>query len=183
MKIQFLLVAFLTGLAASCNCQAEKADSAMPTIIDADGPYFYDHAKQINTISGNVSVNRGTLRLKAGKVTIKEDPAGNQFVTLLAAPNDAATFRQKTDGGDLWVEGEAERIEYDSKQEIVKFFSKAKFRRLEGTRPAGEMAGEFISYDSRSDFLTLNNTSSGESKPGAGRIKIVIPPRPDSTVK
>jgi lipopolysaccharide export system protein LptA len=29
--------------------------------------------------------------------------------------------------------------------------------------------GEFISYDSRKEFYAVNNTDSGESKPGAGR--------------
>jgi lipopolysaccharide export system protein LptA len=78
------------------------------------------------------------------------------------------------------VEGEAERIEYDNKTEIAKLFSKAKLRRLECTKVTDEVEGQFISYDSREEFFTVHNTSSGESKPGGGRIKATIQPRTQS---
>jgi lipopolysaccharide export system protein LptA len=65
----------------------------------------------------------------------------------------------------------------------VKLFSKAKMRRLEGVRPTDEVEGEFISYDSRAEYFAVNNTSGGESKPGAGRIKATIQPRTEPTSK
>jgi len=91
------------------------------------------------------------------------------------------SFRQKRDGGpDLWIEGQAERIEYNEKTEITKLFSKAHMQRMSGTKVTDEVNGEFISYDSRSEFYSVNNTSSGESKPGAGRITAIIQPRVDT---
>ena len=127
---------------------AEKADSEKPTNIEAD-QMAYDDVKQINTFTGNVVLTRGTLLMKAQKLIVTQDPAGYQFATLIAPAGGVATFRQKRDGGNnQWVEGQAERIEYDGKAEVVKLFLKAKMRRLEGNTPTDEVEGEFISYDS-----------------------------------
>jgi lipopolysaccharide export system protein LptA len=48
---------------------------------------------------------------------------------------------------------------------------------MDGNRITDEVNGEFISYDSRAEFYSVNNTASGESKPGAGRITAVIQPK------
>lgn len=137
----------------------------------------YDDVKQINTFIGNVHLTRGTMTMNAAKVVVTQDPSGYQIATLYAAPGGLANFRQKRDGGpDLWVEGEGERIEYDSKTEIAKLFTRAKVRRLDGKKVTDEAAGEFISYDSRSEFFTVNNAANGTSVPNGGRIKVIIQP-------
>lgn len=171
---KILLSIALCALAAGAAF-AEKADSNKPTIIEADSG-FDDDVKQIRTLTGNVILTRGTLLMKSGKAVVREDPEGYQFVVFTAAPGGVATFRQKRDGGDLWVEGQAERIEYDNKTEVVKLLSKAKLARLEGSRVTDEVEGAFISYDSRKEFFAVENSATGESKPGAGRVRMVIQP-------
>lgn len=167
--------------AVAGGARAERADLDKPTTINADH-MAYDDVKQVNTFTGNVVLTRGTLVMKANKLVVTQDPAGYQFATLLAAPGGLATFRQKREGpGDQWIEGQAERIEYDGKAELVKLFNKARMKRLEGNKPTDEVEGEFISYDSRKEFFSVNNSASGESKPGAGRITAVIQPRTDNS--
>jgi lipopolysaccharide export system protein LptA len=160
------------------SARAEKADADKPTNVEAN-QMAYDDIKQINTFTGNVILTRGTLIMKAEKMVVTQSPEGYQFATLYAAPSGLATFRQKRDGGpNLWIEGQAsDRIEYDGKTEIAKLFSKAKVRLLDGPKTTDEVEGEFISYDSRSEFYSVNNTPTGESKPGAGRIRATIQPR------
>ncbi|NML62987.1 lipopolysaccharide transport periplasmic protein LptA [Massilia sp. RP-1-19] len=171
---KILLFIALCGIVAG-TALAEKADSNKPTEIFADEASF-DDVKQIRTLKGNVILTRGTLVMKAGLAVLREDPEGYQFVVFTAAPGAVATFRQKRDGGDLWVEGQAERIEYDNKTEAVKLFSKAKLARLEGSRVTDEVEGPFISYDSRKEYFTVENTAAGGSTPGAGRVRMVIQP-------
>jgi lipopolysaccharide export system protein LptA len=174
----FALNAIVPGMA-----QAEKADADQPTNIQAD-KMAYDDVKQVNTFSGGVVLTRGTLSMKAGKVVVTKDPAGYQYATLYAEPGKLATFRQKRDGpGDLWIEGQAERIEYDGKSEMVKLFSNAKIKRLDGTKTIDEVEGAYISYDSRNEFFSVNNTATGVSKPGAGRVSATIQPRTESKDK
>jgi lipopolysaccharide export system protein LptA len=182
MKRFYLLAIFLFGTACG-NVLAEKADSDKPTNVEAN-QMAYDDVKQINTFMGKVILTRGTLIMKGDRLVVTQDPSGYQFATLYAPAGGIATFRQKRDGGpDLWIEGEAERIEYDGKTEIAKFFSKARMRRLDGPKTTDEVEGQFISYDSRAEFYAVHNTATGESKPGAGRIKAIIQPRKDAKGK
>lgn len=179
-KTFFSVLLLFLSMVLSCHTHAEQADANKPINIASD-QLIYDDVKKIKTILGNVIITRGTLIMKAEKVLLTEDAAGHQFATLYAAPGSLATFRQKRDGnGDLWVEGAAERIEYDGKVELAKFFSKAKLKRLEGRKTTDEVEGEFISYDSRTEFFTVNNTTNGNSRPNAGRVKVVIQPRTTS---
>lgn len=176
MKRFFFFLLLALNVLACSSAYAEKADSSKPTNVEAD-QMTYDDVKQVNTFIGNVHLTRGTLIMNAGKMVVTQDPAGYQLAILYAAPGSLANFRQKRDGGpDLWVEGEAERIEYDSKTEIAKLFVRAKVRRLEGKKITDDAAGESISYDSRSEFFTVNNTANGTSVPGGGRIKVTIQP-------
>lgn len=177
MKRCFLMSLTLAGMIFSAGALAEKADADKPTNIEANR-MSYDDLKQINTFIGNVVLTRGTLLMKAGKVVVTTDPAGYQFATLYGAAGALATFRQKRDGGpDLWVEGQAERIEYDAKTEIAKLFTRAKLKRLDGSKTVDEVEGEFISYDSGSEFFNVTNSAGGASTPGSGRIKVTIQPR------
>lgn len=171
-----ILMLTLLSLAALGAAHAEKADSYKQTLIEADHADL-DDVKQARTLTGNVVLTKGTLVMKAGRALLVEDPQGYQFVTFWAAPGSLATYRQKRDGGDLWVEGEAERIEYDNKTEIVKLFSRAKLTRLEGTKNTDQVTGAFISYDSRKEYFAVQNTNTGDNKPGAGRVKMVIEPK------
>lgn len=177
MKRFFLSSLFALNMLAGGFAYAEKADADKPTNVEAN-QMAYDDVRQINTFTGNVVLTRGTLIMKAHKMVVTQDPAGYQFATLYAGEGKLASFRQKRDGGEnLWIEGEAERIEYDNKADVAKLFSKAKMRRLEGTKITDEVEGEFISYDNRTEFFAVNNTPTEASKPGAGRIKAVIQPR------
>lgn len=172
-------------LAAVCGvANAEKADSTKPTNIEAD-QMVYDDVRQVKTFTGNVVMTRGTLIIKAGRVVLTTDQYGYENAVLYAAPGALANFRQKRDGGpNLWIEGQAERIEYSEQTEVSKLFQRAHIQRMDGDRITDEVNGEFISYDSRAEFYSVNNTASGESKPGAGRITAVIQPKnppPDGT--
>jgi lipopolysaccharide export system protein LptA len=166
------------GMGALAPARAEKADSFKQTEIAAKNGSF-DNVKRTGLWNGDVVLTKGTLIMKSGRALVTEDPQGYKFVTLWAAAGQLATFRQKRDGGDdLWMEGEAERIEYNDKTEIVKLYSKAKVTQLEGKRPTSEAEGPFISYDSRSEVYAVENSVSGDSTPGGGRVKMIMQARP-----
>jgi len=178
MKFRRLMSVLIAAAAVSAGAAfAERADSSKPTIIDADSGTGND-VTQTRTLIGNVVLQRGTLLMKAGRAVAKTDPEGYVYATFYAAPGGLATFRQKRDGGDIWDEGEAERIEYDSKLEIVKMFSKAKITTLEGKRKTQEVQGPYLSYDSRKEVYSVENDVSGTSKANGGRVRMVIEAKP-----
>ena len=174
-------IILLLGMSVAGGAHAEKADVNKPTNIEAN-QMAYDDVKQINTFTGDVVLVRGTLTLKGERMVVTQDPAGYQYATLYAKRGEKATFRQKRDGGpNLWIDGEAaDRIEYDTKSEVAKFFVNARIRLLDGPKPTDEVQGDFISYDSKQEFYSVNNTPNGASKPGSGRIRAIIQPRTDT---
>jgi lipopolysaccharide export system protein LptA len=160
---------------ASALAWAEKADSLKQAVVNFDS-IDIDDVHQIRTLTGNVVVTRGTLVLKSDKAVLKETPEGYMSVTLTAAPGKVATFRQKRDGGpELWSEGQARRIEYDERADVVKLFSSAQVKQLEGSKVTNELDSEFISYDSRDGVMVARNDASGV--PGKGQGTLILAPR------
>jgi lipopolysaccharide export system protein LptA len=165
----------------SLGAHAERADSLKQAVIDANS-LDTDQVTGTHIATGNVVITRGTLLIKADKAVVSETPEGYMSVTLTAAPGKLATFRQKRDGGgDLWVEGQAERIEYDERGELVKLFSNALVRELENGRLSNEVDGAFISYDNRKEVVAVRNDVSGTTRPGQGRGRLILAPRRNNT--
>lgn len=165
------MLALLATMAA-----AERADANKNAVINAES-IDADQVSLTRILNGNVTVDRGTMRLTSDKAVVKETPEGYMMVTLSSAPGKLATFRQKRDGGgDLWVDGQAQRIEYDDKSQIVKLFGAAKIKQLDGSKVTDELNAEFVSYDSRTEKLVSRNDVSGENKVGKGRSTLIIAP-------
>jgi len=172
---KILAAAVLTLLSLSAS--AERADSLKQAVVNFDS-LDIDEVTQTRILTGNVVLTRGTLTMKSDRALVKETPEGYMSVTLTSGPGRVATFRQKRDGvGDMWVEGQAERIEYDERQELVKLFSKAVVKELENGRLTNELNGAYISYDNRREVAAVRNDASGESKVGGGRGTLIIAPR------
>ena len=161
---------------AAVNASAERADQYKETVVTYDA-LDVDDVTRTSVVTGNVVVTKGTLVLKSDKAVIKETPEGYMQVTLTSSGKPAA-FRQKRDGGpDLWVEGEAVRIEYDQRADVIKLFDNAKIRQLEGATVTDRFESEYIAYDSRKEQLVSRNDPSGVVKPGQGRGMMIIAPR------
>lgn len=177
MKKLFLFACMaLLALTAS----AERADSLKKAVVSY-GSLDVDEVTQTRILSGGVVLTRGTLVMKSDKATVKETPEGYMVVTLNAGSGKPATFRQKRDGGnDLWVEGQAQKIEYDEKGELVKLFGAAEVRQLEAGKLTNQIESAFVSYDSRKEVMQARNDASGSDKPGQGRGTLIIAPRRDT---
>ena len=149
---------------------AEQADRSKPIHLESDRMRV-DDAHKTSVFEGKVVMTQGTLSIRADKITVHQDKDGYQYGTAIGHP---ATFRQKRDGADGYIEGEADRIEYDGKNERVEFFNHARLLR----EPADEVRGNYISYDARTEYFTV--TGSGATSAGGGtegRVHAVIQPR------
>jgi lipopolysaccharide export system protein LptA len=162
---------------AALNAHAEKADAGKEAVFEFES-LNVDDVNQINTMTGKVTIIKGTLVLRADKAVVRQTPQENTEVLLTASGLGSVNFRQKRDGGpDLWIEGEAQRIEYDERTDVVKLFTAARIRQYNGTRMTEEIESEFISYDSIREMFTARNDASGVSRSGGGRGKMIIAPR------
>jgi len=150
--------------------QAERADRTKPINLESDSMRV-DDVQKISVFEGKVVMTQGTLTIRADKITVRQDKEGHQYGSASGNP---ATFRQKRDGAEEYIEGEADRIEYNGKIDKVEFFDRARLKR----EPADEVRGNYISYDSRTEYFTVTGgagpTASGRP---AGRVHAVIQPR------
>lgn len=155
---------------------AEKADSQQTLRIWSESQ-TYDGNKKVTVYNGSVHMVKGTLIINATRLEVVEDANGGKIGTLFSSPGKLVNYRQKRDGGpDLWAEGEAEKVVYDDTLELIKLFNQAKLVLLDGKKRTHESSGIFISYDSRTDYMSVNNTLEGISHPGAGFTNAVIYP-------
>ncbi len=162
---------------------AEKADRGKPLTIEADQPGTLDLIKQVVVFNGNVVVAQGSMAIRAERVEVRERPDGHRSATALGSAGKPANFRQKREGVDEFIEGHAERIEYDSRGDVVRFAGAAQVRRLRGGTPADEITGELITYDNGNETFSVQGApaaaGSGASAPGGGRVRVVIQPKPE----
>jgi lipopolysaccharide export system protein LptA len=153
---------------------AEKADRDKPINIEAD-KVSLDDKQKVSVFEGNVVLTQGTLRIMSVKLTLTEDKAGNQHAVAVGKP---ASFRQKRDNSDEYVEGFSERMEYDSKIERLEMFTGAILKRNQD-----EVKGNYISYDSATEYYQVlggGTPSSPSTNPG-GRVSVIIKPKPKAS--
>jgi lipopolysaccharide export system protein LptA len=157
---------------------AEKADQQKPLNIEADN-MSYDDLNQKNIFTGHVVATKGTIVIKADRVEVTQDPQGYQYATGTSTGNNLSYFRQKRDGVDEYIEGNAVRIDYDGKNDFTKLTTRAVVRRLQGlTKVQDEVHGSVITYDGQKDFYTAS-AGKDQAGPGnpSGRVRAILAPR------
>ena len=156
---------------------AENADRDKPMNAEADA-LRYDDLKQTSVFTGNVVITKGSTIIRGERVDVKQDPEGYQQAVVVAAPGKLAYYRKKRDGLDEFIEGEGERIEYDSRLDVVKFMRSAVLRRYTGAVLADETTGSQINYDNKTDVFTVDGGSQNRSATNpSGRIRALLSPR------
>jgi len=156
---------------------AEKADRNKPMNIEADA-LRYDDLKQVSVFTGRVVMTKGTIIIRGARVEVRQDAEGYQFGTVTAEPGKLAYYKQKREGLDEYIEGEADSIEYDGRADRVRFIRNAELRRLRGATVADEMTGSLIVYDNGTDVFTVDGSVTTPGAPaGSGRVRAVLSPR------
>lgn len=170
--------ALLSLLLAAPASWGEKGDRNKPMVVDADKPGTLDFQRQVVVFNGNVSISQGTLSLRAERIEVRESKDGQRTATAIGSTDKPAQYRQKRDVLNEWVEGSAERIEYDTRSDTLKFSGNASVRRLRGTEPADEITGNHIVWDNKVDVFSVSGGVPSAANPG-GRIRAVLAPRAD----
>lgn len=150
---------------------AEHADRNQPVHLEA-AQVSIDDANQISTFKGNVLLTQGTMAIRGDKIVVIQDKDGLQHGTATGQP---ASFRQKREGLDEYVEGYGERIEYDSANTTVDLFGQALIK-----RGHDEVRGEHISYNSRTEVFQAHGTPDQDTETASKRrVRVIIQPKGD----
>ena len=156
---------------------AERADKDKPANIEAN-KVAGDDLNQTQVYSGDVVLTKGTIILRADQLTTRQDPEGYNFgVAIATQAGKLAYFKQKREGVDEYIEGQAERIEYDEKSDTIRLFNRAIVKRLAAGREADEIRGDRIDYNSRTEIYNAQSNASASSGGKDGRVRVVIQPK------
>lgn len=172
-RLTALLLPLLIGLAFA-PAQAQKADRNQPLSFAADSARV-DELKQINILSGNVEITKGSIVIRADRVEVRQTPEGYQSAVATGWASKRAYFRQKREGSDEYLEGEAEKLEYDGSSDTVRLVNQAVMRRFRGSTLADEVSGSTISYDNRTEVFQVVGGPASAAAPG--RVRGVLTPR------
>ncbi len=157
---------------------AERADRDKPLQIESDR-LSYDDSKQVATFTGNVVATKGTITIRGNTMVLRQDGAGNQRGMTSGNP---ATFRQKRDTPEEFIEGAGQEVDYDAATEVVRVRTNAVLRKLTQGRVTEEVFGQLIVYDGKNDSYSVDG--SGPKAPTGvnpgGRVRIVIQPRSET---
>lgn len=171
-----LAVVVVLLASAAGPVRAEKADRGKPMEVLADRSGSADLRNQVSRFSGSVVITQGTMVIKADRVEIRQTPDGFHAGTAWGATGAPASYRQKRDGVDEHVEAQAERVEFDSRTEVMRFIGSAVVRRLRGVDVVDEVTGSLIVWSHGDETFTVQGGTPTASSPG-GRVRAVLGPR------
>ncbi len=184
----WLAAACATLAVVSMTAHAERADRTKPMSVTSEGdkPDVVDLKKHSAVFTGNVVITQGTLVIRADRVEVSQDPDGQQLGFAFGSAERPATFRQKRDGQDEYSEGEAQKIEYDSAANRVRFVGAAHLRMLKGTIVTDQANAALITYDTAADTIQLhgsgiNSDGSASTTSAGGRTTVVFTPKAASS--
>jgi lipopolysaccharide export system protein LptA len=104
-------------------------------------------------------------------MVVQQDADGFKYGV---AYGNLASFRQKREGYDEYIDGFAERIEYDSKAEKLQMFNRAYLKKSND-----DVRGNYISYEIATEFFKVvggGKQAATEGNP-EGRVRAVIQPK------
>ena len=164
-----ILIALALALTLTPPARAERADRDKPVNIESDRMNA-DDAQKTAVFEGRVVLTQGTLLIRADRLTVRQDSEGFQFAVAVGKP---VIFRQKREGLDEYIDGEAERIEYDGRAERVELFNSARVRRDSGD----DVRGSYIFYDSKTERFSVQSAKDASPQSRDARVRAVIMPK------
>jgi len=174
MKFSFLVPALALSLLSAGHALAEQADRLKPMQVEAD-KMQHDEGRQLTVLTGNVQAVKGTLVMRAARMEVQQDSKGQQVARFWAEPGQRVFFRQKREGLDEFVEGEAVQAVYDSRQDLMTLTDRAEMRTLREGRVADQVQGQRIVYNNTTEVMNVDGKLQGSDS--RQRVRAVLAPK------
>lgn len=152
-----LLLLVTAGMA-----QALPSDRDQPVQVSANSARFNEKTG-IATYSGAVVVKQGTLEIRADEIVITTDKKGAIQTTV--SKGNPARYQQQPDPKKGLVTAEAQRIDYDAKNENITLTGNAKLK-----QDGSSFTGQTITYNSQRQQVDAKGD-------GTNRVQLVFPPQ------
>lgn len=155
----------LASITFNTQAFALTSDRDQPAQIEADDTVI-DFKTGVRTLTNNVLVVQGTLRLKADKLVTKYDANGD--LVKATADGSLARFKQRPDGQPEDVEGWAKKILVDYPTNTITLIGKAALK-----QGATTATGNKIIYNMATDKLRIMGDSNVNTAGKKGTAKPV----------
>lgn len=159
MKLTPKLLFATLFIGINTSAFALKGDTDQPIYIDS-GSQSLDLENNTVTLSDNVVITQGSIKINASKVTIIRQEGRKEKIEANGAP---VTFQQTLDNGKT-VQGRANRMRYDLASELLELDNNAELKQQDSAIKA-----QRITYDVKKQQLKANGT-------GNSRVKTVLHP-------
>lgn len=150
----------LSAAAFAVGADARSTDRNQPMDIEAAQSTCSLGANDSCTLTGNVTITQGSLRVVAAKAII-EQTGGDPSRALMSG---GVTLNQTLDDGNQ-INATASNVDYNLKTEVVVFTGNVEIRQLRGT-----LNGQRVVYN-----MKTSQVESGGA--GNGRVKMRILPK------
>lgn len=162
-------ILFFSLLLTSQLVLAVQADRTKPINLEADSVTL-DDLHKISVYTGNVSLIQGTMMVRADKIEVRQDGEGFSKAVAFGSP---VYFRQKRENADEYIEGYANRIDMDNKQNTILLSGNARLK-----KGADELSGNTMNYNTLTEFFEVKNDPNAAKGPGAApsRVHAIIRP-------
>ena len=180
MKFPFLISLAALLLVQGGVVRAERADRFKPMQVEADHMQ-HDEIRQLTLLTGRVQAVKGTLLMRAARMEVQQDTQGQQVVRFWAEPGQRVYFRQKREGLDEFVEGEALQAVYDSRQDLMTLTERAEARILRNGATADRLEGQRIVYNNSTEVLNVDGKLQETAGSGRSRVRAVLAPKADAS--
>ena len=157
-KNLIISLTLICSLAISSTSMALKSDRDQPAQIEADNTEI-DFRTGVRTLTHNVIVVQGTLRLKADKLVASYDKQGE--LVKAVADGSLARFKQRPDNQPEDVEGWGKQISIDYPTNTITLIGNAALK-----QGASTATGNKIVYNMATDKLRIQGDSTFD---GAGK--------------
>jgi lipopolysaccharide export system protein LptA len=172
-----LMLQLLCVLGLPNAALADRDDRTKSLTMESDRPCTLDLANQVSICSGNVVITQGTLQIRAERIELRETADGFRSASAAGTSGRPAQYRQRREGGsDEFVEGTADRIEYDGKSDTVRLTGNATMRRIRAGTLADEISGAQIVWNNSAELFSVQGGNATTGNP-AGRVRAVLAPR------
>lgn len=160
-RVILALTAALLATSAT-SLLALPTDRNQPIEISSDRA-LRDDKKGLTIYEGDVTINQGTIHIKADKVTVITTGKKVSKIVCIGVP---AYYQQLPNKEDGLVIARANTIEYILETDIIQLIDDASLEQEGAT-----LRGERIDYDLKKEVVNARGDTSGKQ-----RVQMVIPP-------
>jgi len=160
-KSLFRAILLTSALSLTFSAMAKEGDLNQPIDVQADRSEF-DEKAGTQTLSGNVEITQGTMRISAEEIAIT---LKNNALSTISGSGDPIRFEQENDVGEV-LKGEAENVIYDAIAGTLTLEGSASL-----SQPRQNVVSNLIVFDARSQKVIAE----GGGKTGRVSIQILPP--------